>query len=397
MKNLTAFSQFQIKKAEKMAEDYRFSTGMECFVIPTRENSAGNTNETTLYIDNAIESSGSFPPPFAVKFGTPQLPSASKGFIHWASPIVHNKQIVAILTAGQIVTENSWEAMSNTLSSAISNNTTDHDSSEITKYLLINERRMRSLRNMLDVAAHSCSDRNISEEDFHKICCAFRKKYDLDIPETANIPWENVLNAIFRQNRAETEFAYRELLAKIRENRNTRTIRFALAQLLLSLRHYALAKKKFHFLAEYCLNALNELACISFLAELYVWAKQSLHMIVEACAHIFHLNDSDMLHQVIQYIEAHYHEKISLQEISDKTHFASSYFCKRFKRETGITFSKFLICVRIEKSKLLLKNTAYSLAKISSMVGFEEQSYFTKVFRDTTGISPGKYRRRILA
>ena len=57
-----------------------------------------------------------------------------------------------------------------------------------------------------------------------------------------------------------------------------------------------------------------------------------------------------------------------------------------------ITFTKYLTNVRIEKSKKLLKNSRYALSDIPAMVGFEEQSYFTRVFRTVTGVSPGKYR-----
>ena len=62
-----------------------------------------------------------------------------------------------------------------------------------------------------------------------------------------------------------------------------------------------------------------------------------------------------------------------------------------------MTFTKYITNVRIEKSKQLLKNTKYPLADIPAMVGFEEQSYFTRVFRTTTGISPGKYRESYAA
>ena len=99
-----------------------------------------------------------------------------------------------------------------------------------------------------------------------------------------------------------------------------------------------------------------------------------------------------MIYSALQYIEDHYSEKFSLQDIADHVHFSAPYFSKVFKKEMDITFTKYLTNVRIEKSKKLLKNSRYALSDIPAMVGFEEQSYFTRVFRTVTGVSPGKYR-----
>ena len=60
--------------------------------------------------------------------------------------------------------------------------------------------------------------------------------------------------------------------------------------------------------------------------------------------------------------------------------------------ETGTTFSNFVIQTRIEKSKQLLLNSGIALADVACMVGFVDQSYYTKCFRRLVGVSPGKYR-----
>ena len=69
-----------------------------------------------------------------------------------------------------------------------------------------------------------------------------------------------------------------------------------------------------------------------------------------------------------------------------------AYFSRIFKKETGATFNSFLNEVRIEKSKALLRNNDLKMVDIALMVGFESQSYFTKVFKKITGISPLQYR-----
>ena len=71
-----------------------------------------------------------------------------------------------------------------------------------------------------------------------------------------------------------------------------------------------------------------------------------------------------------------------------------SYLSKIFKEEMDCTFTGYVSRVRIEKSRELLLDGSISIADIAVMVGFEDQSYFTKVFRRTVGVSPGEYRRR---
>ena len=59
----------------------------------------------------------------------------------------------------------------------------------------------------------------------------------------------------------------------------------------------------------------------------------------------------------------------------------------------GVSFSNYLNKIRIEQSKLLLKNTDFSIVEIAMEVGFEDQSYFSKVFKNLTKMTPKQYRQ----
>ena len=84
--------------------------------------------------------------------------------------------------------------------------------------------------------------------------------------------------------------------------------------------------------------------------------------------------------------------KISLEEVAAHVFLSPSYFSKIFKEEMKCNFSRYLNMVRIEKGKSLLVDDAIPLVDISNMVGYEDQSYFSKVFKKIVGVSPGKYR-----
>ena len=94
------------------------------------------------------------------------------------------------------------------------------------------------------------------------------------------------------------------------------------------------------------------------------------------------------------YINNHYKEDINIKDVASYVHLNHSYFSTLFKKETGQTFSEYLLKNRIEESKLLLANTDMGILDISLAIGLSSQSYFTKIFKKKTGITPNQYRNQ---
>lgn len=101
-----------------------------------------------------------------------------------------------------------------------------------------------------------------------------------------------------------------------------------------------------------------------------------------------------LIHQVMQYLQIHCTEKITLEEISRSVYMSPSYLSRVFKQETGISVIHYLHHIRVEKSKELLLDPSLSLIDIAFQCGFTSQSYFTSVFKEKTGITPREYRKR---
>ena len=95
--------------------------------------------------------------------------------------------------------------------------------------------------------------------------------------------------------------------------------------------------------------------------------------------------------KAVNYIRQNYAGKITLEETAKMVYLSRSYFSKLFAEETGTTFSNYVNRTRIEKSKQLLLNEGVKLADVAYVVGFIDQSYFTKCFHKIVGVSPGKY------
>ncbi len=97
---------------------------------------------------------------------------------------------------------------------------------------------------------------------------------------------------------------------------------------------------------------------------------------------------------VIEFISDNYMKKITLNDISEHVHFSISYICRIFRQEMDMNLMTFINQVRVEKAKTLLIDKQIPLVDIAHLSGFEDQSYFTKVFKRIAGISPGKFRER---
>lgn len=94
---------------------------------------------------------------------------------------------------------------------------------------------------------------------------------------------------------------------------------------------------------------------------------------------------------VVSYLEEHYQDNITIQEISRKLYITPAYLCRLFKRETSKTINEYLTELRIKKAKELLELCQYHLYDIAPMVGYQDIKYFSRIFKAHTGLTPSDY------
>ena len=96
----------------------------------------------------------------------------------------------------------------------------------------------------------------------------------------------------------------------------------------------------------------------------------------------------------IEYIDSHFKQEISLDDISlNKTGITKEYYCNIFKKVTGKTFTEYINSLRIEYAAKLLSGTNKPITEIAYESGFNDLSYFNRVFKSAKGISPGSFRK----
>lgn len=105
------------------------------------------------------------------------------------------------------------------------------------------------------------------------------------------------------------------------------------------------------------------------------------------------LLDTKPIREAKQFIQSNYKSPISLEDVSTKVGFNTTYFSSLFKKETGYTFLEYLSEVRMNKAKELLKETNYSIAVICEQVGYSDMKHFTKIFAKHTNLKPNEYRK----
>lgn len=97
-----------------------------------------------------------------------------------------------------------------------------------------------------------------------------------------------------------------------------------------------------------------------------------------------------------EYIQEHQTENVRLGHVAKHVNTSTFYFCKIFKKATGINFTDYLSRVRIEKSKNLLLNPNLRVSEIAFEVGFQSLTHFNRVFKKILGQSPTEYRTQLL-
>ena len=98
-----------------------------------------------------------------------------------------------------------------------------------------------------------------------------------------------------------------------------------------------------------------------------------------------------------EYIQEHHTEELSLSQVAKAVNTSTFYFCKIFKKLTGVNFTDYVSRIRIEKSKNLLLNPNLRVSEIAFEVGFQSLTHFNRVFKKILGQSPTEYRAQLLA
>ncbi|MDO5410102.1 MAG: AraC family transcriptional regulator [Lachnospiraceae bacterium] len=122
---------------------------------------------------------------------------------------------------------------------------------------------------------------------------------------------------------------------------------------------------------------------------LYIWFQSSPKNLQP-----YSLKNQERLQNILIFIQQHYADKITLEDIASSVNICRSECCRFFKTHIGETLFHYLLNYRIQQSLPLLAETDLSITEIAEQTGFSTPAYFSRIFHQYMGISPGLYRKQ---
>lgn len=140
-------------------------------------------------------------------------------------------------------------------------------------------------------------------------------------------------------------------------------------------------------------NTGYEDICQAFMEILIIRLMRSTNLAVPAEPQV--ITGNKQCAAVRRYIDLHFKEPLSLDQLAEEAHMNKYYLSHAFKREYGVSPINYMIGKRLDESKYLLSETDLSMSQIAQLLGFSSLSYFSQVFRRTQSVTPMEFRQSI--
>lgn len=141
-----------------------------------------------------------------------------------------------------------------------------------------------------------------------------------------------------------------------------------------------------------------QLACVGKLSSLLALLIAKLPCeVAHSEEYISTRSKSDRKRRIINYINLHFKEKITLESLAETEHVTPTHLCHFFKENFGVSFREYLNKVRLEKATVLLQDPRLYLVDVCMETGFSDSRYLNTVFEKTFGYSVAEYRKWYLA
>jgi AraC-like DNA-binding protein/ligand-binding sensor protein len=426
-----------MKKTEKMMSDYNQATGSSiciydnaykpvfseitgdfcpektiCPWCPMGENSQNGCPCQELH-ENAIKE--------AEGKGGSHIYQCNLGLVFWVSPIYTNSSLSGAIRGSGFVYEshkpvdffsnaNDTFVMCNKDLSQLDAATHEKLKERINSLPGADGEKVQSLSEMMQLCAESLSSgtedhheivrrRTEQQEAIAKIIEELEKKYgeNAEKPGYSLEKEKAVIDTLRRGEPGETKKLLNELIAAMLFSYpgQFKYAQMRVTELVVLLSRVEISPPKGGSLSmeanSLSLKQVQEAKTIEELTDI-------LHMVVDRISGIISsfrgIPHAAALRKAESFIMENYTRKISLKEIAGVAGLSPPYFSTIFKEEMGENLSKYLNRLRVEKASRLLLETDMSLSEIAARCCFEDQSWFSKIFKAFTGISPGKYRNQ---
>lgn len=402
-----------LERANREISHYRGATGMACFIIddegkPYRgdvpcafcrlEKGHERVNCAHVHLYGAYQSE---------RFGGRYFYFCPGSFLHWASPLLEDGRMVGALVGGPALMVEPDGFFYENLSRFT--NAPMEDIKRVVESMprITTHQAEAQSRTLFAYAYQLCStegnrlrDLMDSETQQRAIGEYIQAIKEETVRSEKNMPYplkkeQDMIQAIQVGDTEEARSLLNEILGAILFNSGNdfSLIRTRVLELLVLLSRAAMdagADEQMIFGMNY--RYIGEINRYNSVEGLTAWLAKVIDRFARMVFDLREIKHADAIFRAIRYLKKHYTRKITLEETAEQAYLSPAYFSKIFKEEMGCGFSAYLNSLRVERSKDFLRNKSIPLIDVAGMVGFEDQSYYTRVFKKTTGLTPGKYR-----
>jgi len=414
---------FSLEKARECAVAYSQSTGIDCILIDTDGKImnpsgcsrscrfCGKIKSIAMEPDQcrSVHRYGSYQ---AERYGGKYIFFCPMCLVHWASPILENGILRGAFLGGPVHMVEPDEFLYENLYRRFhyDKKLLDELWKAISEVPVVSTGRVRYLSEMLFIAALHISDMD-SQEIFDERKSQARlsgiseyiqyiKTMGGDETDHKTYPLEKekeLITLVAAGDKSGSQRVLNEILGYIffTTGGNYKVLKARVLELVVLLSRAALeggADVELIFGMNY--DYLNRIQGFETAEELTFWLSKVMIRFTDCVFNLSNCKHADIIYKALDYIRHNYMNKITLEDVAAEVHLSPAYFSRVFNEEMKQNFNQYLNMIRIEHSKKLLNDLSLSIADISGFSGFEDQSYFTKVFKKITGTSPGRYRDR---
>ena len=413
----------ELERAKRAVEHYSRACGVSCRVI----NSLGDTlfvahaegvhdpicdiahdvGHSTISVCDSAHLYGCYQ---SERFGGQYIYFCPLGLTHWASPIVIEDVVVGALIGGPVHLIDPEEMNFDDIAAkfAAHNGGLADIQRRLREVPVFAPNQVNSYSEMLYYAAISLSDRSFSQveqkQKSNKLQAdlweqiEFLKKYNYVDEQAQSYPIkkeQKLLEMIETGDKPAAQECLNEILGHIffSSSGNIEVMRARVIELVVLLSRAAIrggADVEQIFGQNY--TYLNKVQSFRNIDEIAYWLSAILTRFTDQVFNLTHVKHADVIYRAVAYVKKNYMKKITLEETAENVYLSSAYFSRVFKDEMGMNFNTYINQIRVDAAKKLLLHETVSIIDISTMVGFDGQSYFTKVFKKMTNFTPSRYR-----
>lgn len=346
----------------------------------------------------------------AERFGGQYIYFCPMGLTHWASPLICNGSVAGAMLGGPVHMVDPEEFMIEEfiLKHGIPKETASQLQSHLSEVQVVSPARVNSMSEILFLTASALSDDSFDDLEQKKKSgdlqaelwdqISFLKSYSYTEEDRHSYPIEKedkLLELIETGDKTGSQEVLNEILGHIFFSSSgsidvmkARVIELVVLLSRASIKGGADVQQIFGLNYTY-LNKINTFRNID---EIAYWLSGIMARFTDQVFNLTNVKHADVIYRAVDYVRKNYMNKVTLEETAAHVYLSPAYFSRVFKEEMGENFNSYVNLIRIEAAKKLLLNEKVALVDISSLVGFEGQSYFSKVFKKMTGLTPGRFR-----